>query len=230
MTEEERNKEIEWLMGSIKRSAIGGSSTTYMLLFLSIILIAFGLFMMFFSGGFNDDTGAPLLLLMGGMLLLVTLISYVSNKRIARAETSRELLATHDRMLIIQSAFFMVIIVVMAVFLPGGFVSKACFILSGVLPIIAGWLAMQQRLRLWMGIILLIVESVLLYFSGVGLLLELTLLIAMLSIMRGEKSLFTSKESEGLDEEDKQDIKRLRELVKESESRIEMNTNIKNNE
>ena len=230
MTAEERNKEIEWLMGSIQRSAIGGRSTTYMLLFLSIILIAFGLFMMFFSGGFNDDTGAPLLLLMGGMLLLVTLISYVSNKRIAHAETPRELLATHDRMLIIQSTIFMVIIAVMSVVSPGGFVSKACLILSGVLLVITGWLAMQQRLRLWVGIILLIVESVLLYFSQVGLLVELSLLIAMLSIMRGEKSLFTSKESEGLDEEDQQDIKRLRELVKESVSRVEMNTNIKNNE
>ena len=230
MTEEERNKEIEWLMGSIKRSAIGGRSTTYTLLFLSIILIAFGLIMMFFFGGANDFSVVPLMLLLGGVFLLSALISYVSHKRMARAETPQELLAAHDRMWKIQSTIFMVIVVVMAVVSPGGFVSKACLILSGVLLIITGWLAMQQRLRLWVGIILLIVESVLLYFSRVGLLVELSLLIAMLSIMRGEKSLFANKDSEGLDEEDEQDFKRLRELVKESESRIEMNTNIKNNE
>jgi hypothetical protein len=42
----------------------------------------------------------------------------------------------------------------------------------------------------------------------------------MLSIIKGEKTLFTNKESEGLDEGDEQDFKRLRELVKESESSI----------
>ena len=230
MTEEERDKEIEWLMGSIQRSAARGRGMTIMLLSVSIILIAFGLIMMFFFGGANDFTVAPLMLLLGGVFLLSALISYVSHKRMARAETPQELLAAHDRMWKIQSTIFMVIVVVMAVVSRGGFVSKACLILSGVLLILAGWLAMQQRLRLWVGIILLIVESVLLYFSGVGLLLELTLLIVMLSIMKGEKTLFASKDSEGLDEEDEQDFKRLRELVKESESRIEMNTNIKNNE
>ena len=133
-------------------------------------------------------------------------------------------------MWILQSAIFMAFVVVMAVFGDGGFVSKACIILSGLLLILAGWLAMQQRLRLWVGIILLIVESVLLYFSGVGLLMGLTLLMVMLSIMKGEKSLFANKDSEGLDEEDEQDFRRLRKLVEESESRIEMNTNTKNNE
>jgi hypothetical protein len=67
----------------------------------------------------------------------------------------------------------------------------------------------------------------LLYFSGVGLLMGLPLLLVMLSIMKGEKSLFAGKESEGLDEEDEQDFRRLRELVDESESRIETNTNNK---
>jgi hypothetical protein len=145
----------------------------------------------------------------------------------ARAETPSALLAAHDRMWIIQSAIFMAFVVVMAVFGDGGFVSKSCIILSGLLLILAGWLAMQQRLRLWVGIILLIVESVLLYFSGVGLLMGLTLLMVMLSIMKGEKSLFANKDSEGLDEEDEQDFRRLRKLVEESESRIEMNTNNK---
>jgi hypothetical protein len=73
----------------------------------------------------------------------------------------------------------------------------------------------------------LIAESALLYFSGVGVLVGLPLLLVMLSIIKGEKTLFTGKESEGLDEEDEQDFKRLRKLVKESESGIEMNSNDK---
>ena len=78
---------------------------------------------------------------------------------------------------------------------------------------------MQQRLRLWVGIALLIAESALLYFSGISLLVSLSLLIVMLSIIKGEKSLFMGKESEGLDENDEQNFRRLRELVKESELR-----------
>lgn len=218
MTEEERDKEIEWLMGSIQRSAARGRGMTIMLLSVSIIFVAFGLIMMFFFGGANDFSVAPLMLLLGGVFLLSALISYVSHKRMARAETPRALLASHDRMWIIQSAIFMAFVVVMAFWGDGGFVSKACIILSGILLILAGWLAMQQRLRLWVGIILLIVESVLLYFSGVGLLMGLTLLMVMLSIMKGEKSLFANKDSEGLDEEDEQDFRRLRKLVEESES------------
>ncbi|MBE6315922.1 MAG: hypothetical protein E7078_04675 [Bacteroidales bacterium] len=227
MTEEERNKEIEWLMGSIKRSAAGGRGMTFTLLFMSIIIIAFGILSIFF---FKDDDGHIIslcIVALGGVFLLSGLISYFSHKIMAHAETPRELLAAHDRMWKIQSAILMVFFVVLAVVTHGGFVSKACLILSGVLLVIAGWLAMQHRLRLWVGIFLLLVESVLLYFSGVGLLMGLPLLLVMLSIMKGEKSLFAGKESEGLDEEDEQDFRRLRELVEESESRIETNTNNK---
>lgn len=225
MTEEERNKEIEWLMGSIQRSAARERGMTFTLLFMSVSFIVFGFVVMFFFDGANDYKVAPYVLLMGGVFLLSALISYVSHKRMVRAETPRALLATHDRMWIIQSAILMVFFVVLAVVTHGGFVSKACLILSGVLLVIAGWLAMQHRLRLWVGILLLLVESVLLYFSGVGLLMGLPLLLVMLSIMKGEKSLFGGKESEGLDEEDEQDFRRLRELIKESGSRVEMNTN-----
>ncbi|MBQ1745894.1 MAG: hypothetical protein II043_01270 [Muribaculaceae bacterium] len=226
MTEEERNKEIEWLMGSIKRSAAGGRGMTFTLLFMSIIIIAFGILSIFF---FKDDEGHIIslcIVALGGVFLLSGLISYFSHKIMAHAETPRELLAAHDRMWKIQSAILMVFFVVLAV-VTHGVVSKACLILSGVLLVIAGWLAMQHRLRLWVGIFLLLVESVLLYFSGVGLLMGLPLLLVMLSIMKGEKSLFAGKESEGLDEEDEQDFRRLRELVEESESRIETNTNNK---
>lgn len=226
MTEEERNKEIEWLMGCVKRSAAGGSNLTFMSLFVSVLFIAFVFFAMFFFDGENDFMTATLMLLMGGAFLLSGLFSYVSHKRIAHAETPQELLGIHDRMWIIQSAIFMVIVVVLSFLEEGNLWSKTCLILSGVLLVIAAWLANQQRLRLWVGIGLLIAESVLLYFSGVGLIVGLSLLLGMLSIIKGEKSLFTNKESEGLDEGDEQDIKRLRELVKESESRIEMNTNI----
>ena len=225
MTEEERNKEIEWVMGSIKRSAAGGRGMTFTLLFMSIIIIAFGILSIFF---FKDNDGYTIslcIVALGGVFLLSALISYFSHKRMAHAETPRELLAAHDRMWKIQSAILMVFFVVLAVVTHGGFVSKACLILSGVLLVIAGWLAMQHRLRLWVGILLLLVESVLLYFSGVGLLMGLPLLLVMLSIMKGEKSLFAGKESEGLDEEDEQDFRRLRELIKESGSRVEMNTN-----
>ena len=226
MTEEERNNEIEWLMGSIKRSAAGGRGMTFTLLFMSIIIIAFGLLSIFF---FKDDDGHIIslcIVALGGVFLLSGLISYFSHKIMAHAETPRELLAAHDRMWKIQSAILMVFFVVLAV-VTHGVVSKACLILSGVLLVIAGWLAMQHRLRLWVGIFLLLVESVLLYFSGVGLLMGLPLLLVMLSIMKGEKSLFAGKESEGLDDEDEQDFRRLRELVEESESRIETNTNNK---
>ena len=221
MTEEERNKEIEWLMGSIKRSAARGRNMTFMFIFVSIIFIAFGFFLMFF---FNDAQGAPLMLAMGGAFLLSALISHVSHKKITQAETPQELLAVHDRMMIIQAALWMVLIVACAVLNKGSFVSKICFVLSGVLLLIAGWLSMQQRLRLWAAIGLLIAESAFLYFSGVGLLVGLPLLLVMLSIMKGEKTLFASKDSEGLDEEDEQDFKHLRKLLKESESSIEMNS------
>ena len=224
MTEEERNKEIEWLMGSIQRSAAGGSTMTFMSLFLSIILIAFGFFMMFF---FEDAEGALLVFPLGGVLLFSALISLVTNKKIAQAKTPKELLAVHDRMMIIQAALWMVFIVALAIMNKGSFVSKICFVISGALLILAGWLAMQQKLRLWVAIGLLIAESALLYFSGVGLLVGLPLLLVMLSIMKGEKTLFASKDSEGLDEEDELDFRRLRKLVEESESRIEMNTNNK---
>ena len=226
MTEEERNNEIEWLMGSIKRSAAGGRGMTFTLLFMSIIIIAFGILSIFF---FKDDDGHIIslcIVALGGVFFLSGLISYFSHKIMAHAETPRELLAAHDRMWKIQSAILMVFFVVLAV-VTHGVVSKACLILSGVLLVIAGWLAMQHRLRLWVGIFLLLVESVLLYFSGVGLLMGLPLLLVMLSIMKGDKSLFAGKESEGLDEEDEQDFRRLRELVEESESRIETNTNNK---
>ena len=219
MTAEERNKEIEWLMGSIKRSAAGGQGMTFTFVFIAVLFIAFGIFALFFFDRGEDYTVSPFLLLMGGVFLLSALISYVSNKRIACAETPGELLATHDRMWIIQSVFLIVGIVVLAVLTKGNLLSKTCLVLSGLLLVIAGWLAMQQRLRLWVGIALLIAESALLYFSGISLLVSLSLLIVMLSIIKGEKSLFASKESEGLDENDEQNFRRLRELVKESELR-----------
>ncbi len=219
MTAEERNKEIEWLMGSIKRSAAGGQGMTFTFVFIAVLFIAFGIFALFFFDRGEDYTVSPFLLLMGGVFLLSALISYVSNKRIACAETPGELLATHDRMWIIQSVFLIVGIVVLAVLTKGNLLSKTCLVLSGLLLVIAGWLAMQQRLRLWVGIALLIAESALLYFSGISLLVSLSLLIVMLSIIKGEKSLFASKESEGLDENDEQSFRRLRELVKESELR-----------
>lgn len=222
MTEEERDREIEWLMGSIQRSAAGGSNTNFVFLFLSIILIAFGFFMMFF---FEDAEGALILFTLGGVLLFSTLIGHVTNKKIAQADTPQGLLAVHDRMMIFQAALWMVFIVALAIMNKGSFVSKICFVISGALLILAGWLAMQQKLRLWVAIGLLIAESALLYFSGVGLLVGLPLLLVMLSIMKGEKTLFASKDSEGLDEEDELDFRRLRKLVEESESRIEMNTN-----
>ena len=199
---------------------------TFTLLFMSIIIIVFGILSIFF---FKDDDGHIIslcIVALGGVFLLSGLISYFSHKIMAHAETPRELLAAHDRMWKIQSAILMVFFVVLAV-VTHGVVSKACLILSGVLLVIAGWLAMQHRLRLWVGILLLLVESALLYFSGVGLLMGLPLLLVMLSIMKGEKSLFAGKESEGLDEEDEQDFRRLRELVEESESRIETNSNNK---
>lgn len=218
MTEEERNKEIEWLMGSIKRSAAGGRSMNFMLLFMSIILIGFGFVAMFIFDDANVIT--PLLLVMGGAFLISALFTHISHKRIVRADTPQELIAAHDRMWIIQSVIIMVGIVVMAILDKGNFLSKTCLVLSGLLLVVAGWLAMQQRLRLWVGIALLFAEGLLLYFSGIDLIVVISLLLVMLSIIKGEKSLFTNKESEGLDEGDEQDFKRLRELVKESESSI----------
>lgn len=219
MTEEERNKEIEWLMGSIKRSAAGGSNMNFMFLFISVILIAFGFIMMFFFDDAKVNV-SPLVFLLGGSFLISALFTHISHKRIARADTPQELIAAHDRMWIILSVIIMVCIVIMAVLYKGNFLSKTCLVLSGLLPVVAGWLSMQQRLRLWVGIALLFAEGLLLYFSGIDLIVVISLLLVMLSIIKGEKSLFTNKESEGLDEGDEQDFKRLRELVKESESSI----------
>ena len=219
MTAEERDKEIEWLMGSIKRSAAGGQSMTFTNIFISVLFIAFGIFALFFFDRGEDYSVAPLLLLMGGMFLLSALISYISHKRIANAETPLGLLAAHDRMWVIQSVLLIVGIVVLAVFNKSSFLSKACLLLSGLLLVIAGWLAMQQKLRLWVGIALLLAFTALLYYSGIDLLVGLPLLFLMLSIIKGEKSLFAGKESEGLDESDEQNFRRLRELLKESELR-----------
>ncbi len=219
MSAEEIDKEIEWLMGSIQRSAAGGRGMTFTLVFMSVLIIAFGIFALFF---FDRDEGyvvAPLLLSMGGMFLLSALISYISHKRIANAETPLGLLAAHDRMWVIQSVLLIVGIVVLAVFNKSSFLSKACLLLSGLLLVIAGWLAMQQKLRLWVGIALLLAFTALLYYSGIDLLVGLPLLFLMLSIIKGEKSLFAGKESEGLDESDEQNFRRLRELLKESELR-----------
>lgn len=228
MTEEERNKEIEWLMGGIKRSAAGGRGMTFSLMvLLSVLLIAFGFYAMFFFDGENDFMPAPLMLLLGGVSLLEVLLHYVYQKRMVHAETPQELLGIHDKMWIIRSAFYMVLVVGLAFLEKGDLWSKTCLILSGVLLLIAGWLANQQRLRLWVGVVLLIAESVLFYFSGFGIIEGFALLLMVLSIIQGKKSLFTEKQSEGLDEGDERDIKRLRELVKESQSHIEMNTNQK---
>ena len=215
-------------MGSIKRSAAGGRGMTFSLMVLfSVLFIAFGLYTMFFFDGDNDFMPAPLMLIFGGVWLLGGLFLYVYQKRMVHAETPQELLGLHDKMWIVQSAFYMVIVVGLAFLEKGDLWSKTCLILSGVLLLIAGWLANQQRLRLWVGIVLLIAESVLFYFSGFGIIEGFALLLVVLSIIQGKKSLFTQKQSEGLDEGDERNIKRLRELVKESQSHIEMNTNQK---
>ena len=48
MTAEERDREIEWLMESIKRSAAGGHGMTFTLIFVSVAFISFGIFALFF--------------------------------------------------------------------------------------------------------------------------------------------------------------------------------------
>ena len=217
MTAEERNKEIEWLMESIQRSGSMANSVTLLLFIISGISIAFGLLTLFL----NSNDNSEILLLMfgfGGLFLIAALISHFFHKAIANAETPEKLLAAYDRMWIVQSALGIILVAGSAPLIEGNIFTKTCFALGMVLILLTGWLVLQRKLRLWVAVILLIVESVLLYFSKIGLLAGIPLLFVMLSIIKGEMSLSRNEEGEGLDENDEKNIMRLRELLKERDA------------
>lgn len=217
MEQEEINKEIEWLMGSIKRSCARSSSESLILIIALILFAGFGV--LYYVLDDNHDFADATLLLMLGGIIAILVISYVNRKyfrkKLSCAETPQELLATYDRMWMVECAFLIVAGVGMSFGVKGGIFPKICFVMSILLMAAANWLSMKNRLKLWVGILLLLVESVLLYFSNIGLLLGLSLLMVMLSIIEGRRSLFGSRneDAENIDVETEQEIKRLRELV-----------------
>ena len=217
MTTEERDKEIEWLMESIQRSGSMASSTTLLLFIISGLTITFGLLSLFLNS--NDRYAIPLpMFAIGGIFLIFALISHFSHKAIANAETPEKLLATYDRMWIIQSTLGVVFIAGSTLMVEGNIFTKTCYALGMAMILLTGWLVLQRKLRLWVAVILLIVESILLYFSNIGFLVGIPLLFVMLSVMRGDMSLSRNKEGEGLDENDEKNIMRLRELLSERDA------------
>lgn len=218
MAAEERNKEIEWLMESIKRSNARRNGTISWIILFSIISFAIGAFLLFYYGS-EGSQAVPVFFAIGLLLLLYALTNYVFTKKIARAETPRQLLAAHDRMWIALAVFFVVIMSGVAFLNGGDLISSTCLVLAIVLIVFAAWQAMHMKLRLWVAIFMLPVVGVLLYFSRIGLLEGLPLLLLMIAVFRGDNSAFGSGYGEDKEEDQsiQQEIKRLRELVKESQ-------------
>ena len=219
MTEEERNKEIEWLMGSIQRSIARNYGKHKWLIILSVLPFAIGTYLLFVSYE-NGYEGASLFFTIGAVLLLLGLFEIIYGRKMARTETPRELLAIYDRKWILESVLLLAFIVGLVLLDNSNLVSKTCKVLAVVLFLMTNWLVMNQKLRLWVAMMLLIAESALLYFSGLDLLEGIGILIVMLSVIKGEKLFGAGLEGEDGDEdaEFKREIRQLRALVKESES------------
>ena len=224
MEQEEIKKEIEWLMGSIKRSyAYGKAEAIFMFIFFVLIAVIGILFSVFVYDGDSSSipkedasAGADLMILGGACILFIS--NFILRWKMARVETPQELLATHDRMWIIATVLWIAFIGSSFFFLQGTLLTKTCFVLGMVLLAISNWLAMNNKLSLSMGIIFILIEAVLLYFSNIDLLAGLFLLMMMVSIVQGKRTMFTGDgDSEGsIDEDTEQEIKQLRELVKKS--------------
>ena len=217
MTEEERNKEIEWLMGSIKRSIARNYGKFKWIIILSVLPLALGAYLLF-DPYENGYVGASLFFIIGAGLLLFGLFEIIYDRKMARAETPQELLAIHDRTSILVAVLLVAFIVGLVVLDDSNLVSKTCLVLAVVLFMVANWLVMNQKLRLWVAMMILIAESALLYFSGLDLLEGIGFLIVMLSVFKGEKLFgagFGGEDDETADIQ--QEIKQLRILVKESE-------------
>ena len=99
MTAEERDKEIEWLTGSIQRSANMGKGSTIGLVVLAIVMIALGILFTFILNDDQENRQAPLLFWgLGGLFIISALVNYVLHKKIANAETPEKLLAAYNRL------------------------------------------------------------------------------------------------------------------------------------
>ena len=218
MEAEERKKEIDWLMESIKRSNAKRNGTISWIILLSIIPFAIGAFFLFYNGS-EGSRAVPVFFAIGLLLLLYALTNYVFTKKIARAETPQQLLAAHDRMWIALSVFFVVIMSGVAFLNGGDLISSACLVLAILLILIAAWLANHMKLRLWVAIFMLPVVGALLYFSRMGLLEGLPLLLLMLAVFRGDNSVFGGGYGEDKEEDQsiQQEIKQLRALMNESQ-------------
>lgn len=218
MEKEEREKEIEWLMGSIKRSYAQGNGETILLMILFALLVVFGA--IFYALNYYDDevrgSALQLLLFFGGFCA-ISVIDFVFRKKMAHADTPQELLATHDRMWVVKAVLWIILIGSLAFLIEGSFFSRICFVAALVLLAITNWLSMNNKLELLIGIALLLVESVLLYLSKIDILFGFSILLVMLSVIKGKKTLFTSNREDNLDEDTEQEIRQLRELLKEGE-------------
>ena len=206
------------MKGSILRSVARNYGKIKWLIMLSVLPFAFGAYLLFDIHD-NGYEGASLFFAIGAGLLLFGLFEIIYGRKMARAETPQELLAIYDRKWILESVLLLAFIVGLVLLDNSTLVSKTCKVLAVVLFLIANWLAMNQKLRLWVAMMLLIAESALLYFSGLDLLEGIGFLIVMLSVFKGEKLFGAGLGGEDGDEdaESKQEIRQLRILVKESE-------------
>ena len=215
MEQEERQKEIEWLMGSIKRSYAQGNGEAIFIIIVFALLAVFGVVLYILN--YHDDeirNTAPQLLLFFGGFCAVAVTDFVFRKKMARAESPQELLATHDRMWVLKAVLWTVLIGSLSFIMDGSLFSRICFVLGLVLLAVTNWLSMNNKLELLVGIALLLVESFLLYLSKIDILFGFSILLVMLSIIKGNRTLFTSNREENLDEDTEQEIKQLRELVR----------------
>lgn len=218
MEREEINKEIDWLMGSIKRSCTQLKTEFIIIMIAVIIGVVIGGFYTVFGGNYSLIGMSVLLLFLG--LLAILVVSFVAHKRLVRAETPQEMLAIYDRMWIIRSALWVALIGGSFFFVDGSLFSKICLMLAIALLAVTNWLDMNNKLRPWVGIVLLLVESVLLYYSQVGLLAGLLVLLLMLLIIAGQKMLLVFGPNHSGDDmvvQTEMEIKKLRELVKRIE-------------
>ena len=218
MDQEENKKEIEWLMGSIKRAYAQGKGSATLVLIVSFLLVAIGVifYAMSYNNGGMEESVLLLLLFLGGYGV-ISVIDFVFRRKLALAETPQKLLALHDKMWFLNAALWVIIIGGFSFLSPGGLLSRFCLVVSLIILALANWLAMNNQLKLWVGIALMIIESVLLYFAKVDIFMGFAILMILLSVMNGNKTLFNSNSNEeDLDNDIEQDIKQLRELLKKS--------------
>ena len=139
MTEEERNKEIEWLMGSIKESYAEKKDSFV----IGITSVAFADIVQYIMSH-RDIASILWEVLIGVFILVLILLSWLGTKKISRAATPGELLAIHDRIRIYDLSLLLVFFVV-GLFIPTMSTFIKCLILLLLLlRVFSRWIPVMQ--------------------------------------------------------------------------------------